>query len=437
MQQHDIFQLQAVQEIVKKIQSLIYGEVWDLQQLEEQMRHNVLLLGEILMGEALSKLDDELRTSHCSKCGGRMHQRKRSRTITTLVGSVRFTRSQGSCQSCGAVVYWVDRELGIDSYQGSSRGVQALQALCAASWGYARSAEVVSRLLGIKTPAMSVYRNVNRADADAEVAEQKAQESSCVYETVQPIMVDADGVMIHSRDKVDVEENAQVRMEGKVVCVWTSKERISRNRYRLSDKRYYASFNPLEQISSSVYQDVFKRARARYPAEQVVVRGDGGSWIRTLYQDWFYRGRLLLDAYHLRKKIHTRLKEAFHPKDRERIHDGQQLYHLLKGGKVLTAQQQVKHLSTQTQRLRNPAALRKLEAYLIRHQEGMWYPQARAEGIDIGTGAIEKGGDVVICRRFKLRGMRWSRAGAEKVLQYRLLVLNNEWDSYWQMRRTA
>ena len=82
-------------------------------------------------------------------------------------------------------------------------------------------------------------------------------------------------------------------------------------------------------------------------------------------------------------------------------------------------------------------ALRKLEAYLIRHQEGMWYPQAFAEGIDIGTGAIEKGGDLVICRRFKLRGMRWSRAGAEKVLRYRLLVLNNDWDSYWQMRRTA
>jgi hypothetical protein len=59
------------------------------------------------------------------------------------------------------------------------------------------------------------------------------------------------------------------------------------------------------------------------------------------------------------------------------------------------------------------------------------------KGIDIGTGAIEKGGDLVICRRFKTRGMRWSRAGAEAVLQYRLFVLNNEWDTYWNMRRTA
>ena len=437
MQQKDIFQLQAVQEIVKKIEALIYDEVWDLQQLEVQMRRHLLSLGQILMSEALANLDAELIRSHCSKCGGKMHQRKRSRRLATLVGSISFKRSQGSCQSCGRVVYWLDRELGIDSYHGSSRGVKVLQALCAASWGYARSAEVVSRVLGIKTPAMSVYRNVNRSDEEVELSEQKPQESPSVYETVQPIMVDADGVMIHSRDEVDSEKETQCRMEGKVVCVWSHKEHVSRERYRLSDKRYYATFKNLEQISPFVYQDVFKRSRDRYPAEQVVVRGDGGSWIRTLYRDWFYRGRLLLDAYHLRKKIHTRLKEALHPTDQERINDAHRLYHLIKGGKVLTAQKQVRQLNTQTARLRDPVALRKLEAYLIRHQEGMWYPQAFAEGIDIGTGAIEKGGDLVICRRFKLRGMRWSRAGAEKVLQYRLLVLNDEWDSYWQMRRTA
>jgi hypothetical protein len=437
MQQKDIFQLQAVQEIVKKIQTLIYDEVWDLQQLEEQMRHNLLLLGQVLMGEAMAQLDAELRSSRCSKCGGKMHQRKRSRRITTLVGSIDFKRSQGSCQSCGAVVYWLDRELGIDSNHGSSRGAKALQALCASSWGYARSAEVVSLLLGVKTPAMSVHRNVNRSDEEAEVLEQKVEESSSVYETVQPIMVDADGVMIHSRDKVEFEKESQRRMEGKVVCVWTDKERVSRKRYRLTDKRYYATFRNLDRLSPLVYQNVFKRARARYPAEQVVVRGDGGSWIRRLYKDWFYRGRLLLDAYHLRKKIHTRLKEALHKTDQERSNDAHRLYHLIKGGKVLTAQKQVKNLSTQTERLRDPVALRKLEAYLVRHQEGMWYPQAFAEGIDIGTGAIEKGGELVICRRFKLRGMRWSRAGAEKVLQYRLLVLNKEWDSYWQKRQTA
>lgn len=437
MQQHSLCQLQGVQEIVKKIQTLIYQETWDFQELEQQIRQQVLALGVVFMEEALAQLDEELRTTHCPGCHGTMHLRKRHRKLATLVGTVQFSRTRGSCQACGTVVYWVDRELGIEAYRGSSRGMAALHASCAASWGYARSAKLVRQLTGITTPAMSVHRTVNRGEPEADAVRKTVQESSSQAETSRPIMVDADGVMIHGREEHALTSEDLGRIEGKVVCIWSRKERVSRQRWQLTDKRYYATFQPLDQIAKPVYQEVFNRATPGYPAQQVVVRGDGGAWIRTLYQDWYAQGRLLLDAYHLRQKIHTRLREAFHRTDRDRVADGHRLYRLLRRGKVLTAQQQVSQLSTQTERLRDPVALRKLNAYLKRHQEGMWYPQALAEGIDIGTGAIEKGGDVVICRRFKLRGMRWSRPGAEAVLRYRLLVLNDDWESYWDTRRTA
>jgi hypothetical protein len=433
MQQHDILQLPAVQAIVKKINRLMYEDVWDLHELEQQIRRDVLALGEVLIGEAIAKMDEELRTSHCRECGGTVHSRKRSRTIATLVGKVRFQRSRGSCQSCGAVVYWVDRELGIDAYQGSSRGFAALKALCAASWGYARSAEVVSGVTGIPTNAMAVHRTVTRPEA----AVRGRPSAPARPATVHPIMVDADGVLIHRREPAEAGGDARRWMEGKVACVWTAKERVSRDRWALVDKRYYATFASFDQIAPPVYQDVFNRARARYPAQQVVVRGDGGGWIRTFYREWFARGRLLLDAYHLRKKIRTRLREALLPADPDRLADSQRLYQQLVGGKLSMAAQSLMQLKSQTKRLRDPVALRKLEAYLARHQEGMWYPHARAEGIDIGTGAIEKAGDIVICRRFKLRGMRWSRSGADALLAYRLLVLNGEWDAYWQTARST
>jgi len=437
MQHHSICQVQAVQEIVKQIEHLIYHDVWDVQELEQQIRQQVLALGVAFIHEAFARLDEELRTRRCTTCGGRLHLRQRRRKLATLVGTVRFARTRGSCQTCGAVVYWLDRELGITAYQGSSRGMAALHASCAASWGYTRSAKMVSQMTGIPTSAMNLHRTVNRVEPDAEAARQAVQEASSTAETSRPIMVDADGVMIRSREAHARTGEDLVRIEGKVVCIWSHKEQVSRHRWHLTDKRYYATFQSLEQIAKPVYREVFNRAQPGYPAQQVVVRGDGGAWIRTLYRDWFAQGRLLLDAYHLRKKIHTRLREAFHRTDRDRVTEGHRLYRLLRRGKVLTAQQQVRQLSTQTERLRAPVALRKLNAYLKRHQAGMWYPQALAEGIDIGTGAIEKGGDLVICRRFKTRGMRWSRPGAEAVLQYRLLVLNNEWDAYWNTRQTA
>lgn len=437
MHQKDILQIAAVQELVKKINTLIYEEVWDLEELEHQVRREVLSLGAVLIGEAVTRLDEELRTSHCAECGGRVHQRKRVRRLATRLGEVKFHRSWGSCQSWGAGVYWVDREPGIDSDQGSSRALQSLKALCAASWGYTRSAAVVSRLTGIPTNAMAVHRTVTRLEAESDVGFRL--DSSVFPETLRPIMVDADGVMIHTRDcdSTEATGDSRGRMEGKVVCVWSAKARVSRDRFALLDKRYYATFGSLDQIAPHVYQEVFNRARARYPAQQVVVRGDGGAWIGPLYQEWFARGRLLLDAYHFRKKIWTRLREALCRNDPERTTDGHRLYQKLIAGKLSTAAQHLAQIQRQRRRLKNPAALRKLEAYLHRHQQGMWYPQARAEGIDIGTGAIEKGGALVICRRFKLRGMRWSRPGAEALLQSRLLVLNEEWDAYWQTRRSA
>jgi hypothetical protein len=66
---------------------------------------------------------------------------------------------------------------------------------------------------------------------------------------------------------------ALARIEGKVVCIWSRKEQVSRQRWQLTDKRYYATFQQLDQIATPVYQEVFNRATPGYPAQQVVVRG--------------------------------------------------------------------------------------------------------------------------------------------------------------------
>jgi hypothetical protein len=70
--------------------------------------------------------------------------------------------------------------------------------------------------------------------------------------------------------------------------------------------------------------------------------------------------------------------------------------------------------------------------YIQRNREGIWYKEAREKGIPIGSGSADKAGDILICRRMKLRGMRWSRANADKILSIRILVLNGEWDDFWQ-----
>jgi hypothetical protein len=42
--------------------------------------------------------------------------------------------------------------------------------------------------------------------------------------------------------------------------------------------------------------------------------------------------------------------------------------------------------------------------------------------------------DIVVCRRFKTRGMSWFRRGVSHLLHLKLLRLNGTWDRHWAGR---
>lgn len=70
-------------------------------------------------------------------------------------------------------------------------------------------------------------------------------------------------------------------------------------------------------------------------------------------------------------------------------------------------------------------------AYFVTHQRRMQYAAFRADGYPIGSGGIESA-----VKQFKQRltgaGMRWSRAGAERMVCIRSAVLTHSLDALWQ-----
>ena len=69
--------------------------------------------------------------------------------------------------------------------------------------------------------------------------------------------------------------------------------------------------------------------------------------------------------------------------------------------------------------------------YFQVHQRRMQYAEFQEQGYPIGSGTVESG-----VKQFKLRltgaGMRWSRAGAERMLLIRAAVLHDNFDALWQ-----
>jgi hypothetical protein len=65
----------------------------------------------------------------------------------------------------------------------------------------------------------------------------------------------------------------------------------------------------------------------------------------------------------------------------------------------------------------------------------MRYDQYLAQGWPIGTGVVEGACGHLVKDRMEQAGMRWSKDGAQAVLDLRAVRLNGDWDAYWQFHR--
>ncbi len=134
---------------------------------------------------------------------------------------------------------------------------------------------------------------------------------------------------------------------------------------------------------------------------------------------------LILDRWHLRDARRRALRAAL-PDKAVRTPWSVRIEEQLEVGKVTEA---VATLALLTDQVPHPA-LGEFARFLTAHAAQIPdYAARRAAGRTIGSGAVEKGVDVVVNRRMKgRRGMRWRRDRAEEMVALRVARLNGEWD---------
>jgi hypothetical protein len=65
----------------------------------------------------------------------------------------------------------------------------------------------------------------------------------------------------------------------------------------------------------------------------------------------------------------------------------------------------------------------------------MRYDDYLAAGWPIGTGVVEGACGHLVKDRLEQAGMRWTKAGAQAVLDLRAVRLTDDWDAYWTWHR--
>lgn len=152
----------------------------------------------------------------------------------------------------------------------------------------------------------------------------------------------------------------------------------------------------------------------------VVALTDGAKTIRADLTALFGEGvRIVLDWYHLQKRVYEQLSMAAHSM-KERAEWQNQVLAWLWRGKVVEARAFLSGLT-----IRSAKALADLLGYLDKHaSEIIDYERRQRAGKPIGCGRMEKCVDQVVGHRQKGKGMSWTKAGSRALALLRVAELN-------------
>lgn len=76
-------------------------------------------------------------------------------------------------------------------------------------------------------------------------------------------------------------------------------------------------------------------------------------------------------------------------------------------------------------------ALRIQRTFFARNKHRMSYADFRERGMPIGSGPVEAACKTLVKARLCRSGMRWSREGGQRILDFRTYVKSGRWESFW------
>lgn len=266
-----------------------------------------------------------------------------------------------------------------------------------------------------------VVRTKKKDEVESLYTDARSPESDGISREI--VVIEADGTGISSR------EGKGKWMEAKIGIIYTGKKlesKTSKNkRYKLENKIVYADILDSDAFGkniSYIAQEKYNLA----DAENILLISDGDRWLKNMQIGYLLGSVHQLDHYHLKKKLKKAYQER--PDLLERAFD---LINRKKQDRLL----QFVKLSAGNGAIPETLA-DDLITYIETNLDGIWaidslYGKVPKEVLVVGSGAIEKNVDINIARRFKGRGMSWSRQGARNLMVFRIMNANNEFDNYF------
>jgi hypothetical protein len=354
-------------------------------------------------------------------------------SIKTLSGELHIARDFYYCRSCRYSETPLDTQLGLSELPHKMTRELMLEV---AFYGqnqssFSAASSMLERALHLtinKETVREVTEAIGRRafEADREKADDLANNMHKIPmradkdKTSGTLYIMTDGAAVNTRVE---DANGSTWRENTTAIAFTDKDLIKRKKggNTITKKEYTAYIGSAQEFRGHVLNIAIQAGYGTI--RDVVLIGDGAAWIRNLGNELFPDAVQILDLYHLKENIYTYAKNKFNHNEKEYVPWAENVIAKVENGKV----QEALRLLPVSEKL--PAGVVNLRTYILNNLDKIKYPEYRAKGYFVGSGAIESANKVILQRRLKQAGMRWSVSGAQAVLTLRAKVESRRWDS--------
>ncbi len=230
-----------------------------------------------------------------------------------------------------------------------------------------------------------------------------------------------DGAAVNTRVE---DENGSTWRENKLVMAFTSKDMIKRpdGNHIITKKEYGAYIGSIEEFKKYMLNIAVKAGYCTI--KEVVIISDGATWIRKACEEIFPDAIQILDKFHLEENLYTYAKYKYGENEIEYTKWVKMIMNYIENGKKEEAIKILKEENYENL----PTAVPNVLGYVTNNIEKIDYKEYKEKGYFVGSGAIESGNKVIVQRRCKQAGMRWSVNGAQYILTLRAKWESNLWN---------
>jgi hypothetical protein len=277
---------------------------------------------------------------------------------------------------------------------------------------YDNCSEVLEKLSGVQVGSTQIQRLTDSYGKSVEPSV-NAERILTPLKPQEVLYVQTDGSMVLTRE--------EGWKEVKLGRFFKSSDCIHANEKQgwISNSQYVAHLGNSKDFTNQMDELIESYGKLN---TRLIFISDGATWIKNWVEDAFPNAISILDYYHACEHLHQFSNAVFKDKIEEQNWTNEQKELLLKSQTKTV----IKNIRTVCKN--NYKEMEQLIAYYESNLDRMDYIKYKQIGCGIiGSGAIESAHRTVIQKRMKLSGQRWSKIGAQHMLNLRVINKNHQW----------